>query len=988
MQENPEIVLTEQFISFFNSSGEIQYSFIRIRKNENKYLQSSQVNPCCSILGMQENACAMCPLEVSLKTGNEFEVELQSVDSQWWTISSAPAFDVQGKLQGVFMFGKNSSLAKFHKAQAENSEEKYRLLFENSQEAIFIVQDDKFVFYNQKLSEITGYSKEELRKLTVNDVISKTKSNAVFLKLGKQRKEISVSNPIEIEINSKDNKELWISITTVNIEWENKPAILSFAYDITAKTVATQLLIKRDTQYRMLVENQTDLIVNTDKEGKLIYVSPSYCELFDKSEDELIGKSFMPLVHADDRLSTSIEFKKLSSPPHTCYMEQRAFTIKGWRWIAWSDKALVDENGNIISITGVGRDINEHKLAEIALLESERRLATLMANLPGMVYRCKNDKHWTMEFVSNGCYDLTGYSKDDLINSQKLSFNDIIHPDFRDKIWLQWQEAINEKQSYQGEYQIVTAKGNIKWVFEQGQAIFNPYGETIALEGFIQDITARKITDEELLLTTEKYRNLIDTALLGIYTTTLEGKLIFANEALVEMIGYTIEDAYELDSVIQLYKNPDDRLTLLSDLIKYKKLSNCELTWIHKNGNEITVLLSAILSDKQLTGMVMDITHRKQAENEVLKAKEKAEESDKLKSAFLSNISHEIRTPINGIIGFIDIILDEETDKEQKSHYADIVRKLSNQLLSIVNDVIEISKIETNQIVIRKSRFKITDCLKEVYNQYVKTSSKNNNQFLFLHDIHENIFINSDANYIKQILGYLIDNALKFTNNGMVEFGFREKEKFIEFYVKDNGIGINPKNHHLIFDRFRQIEEPLTRKYNGSGLGLAITKALVEMLGGSITLISEEGAGSEFSFCIPYQNEDSRNDEADGTIGTLKNKTILVCDDDDFGYLYIRKVLTKAGLICIRAEDGPSAIKHFNNNPAIDVIIMDMRLPGMSGVEATEILREKDKSIPILGFTAYAADDIDALKSKNLFNGFIFKPVDVPALIHLLRSFF
>lgn len=977
-------IVTEQFFSFINLSGDIEYSFIAINQNDEQFINHSKINPCCSVLNIKNLSCKFCPYTESINNGIPIEKEFQGENNQWWNVVSSPAYDINGNRQGSFLVGKNITEARNNIVRVETSEEKYKLLFENSQEAIFIIQANKIVFYNSKLLQITGYAAEELKLLSVRDFIKKSKTSTSLRRIDKQLNGKSESIPIEIEIVNKTKVSQWISLTLVNIEWEGKPAILSFAYDITAKTIATQMLEKRDEQYRLLVENQTDLLVNVDSEGRFLFVSPSYCEMFDKTEKELLGKSFMPLVHVDDRLSTVNAFELLKVPPHTCYMEQRAYTVKGWRWLAWSDKAMVDKKGNVMSVIGVGRDIHEHKLAEIALHESERKLATLMSNLPGMVYRCKNNKDWTMEFVSEGCYELTGYSPLDLVNSDKVTFNDIISPDFRLEVWENWQIAIINKQPYQGEYKIITNKGETKWVFEQGQAIYNAYGEVLALEGFIQDITARKIADAELSNTTEKYRNLIDSSLVGIYTTSLNGQLLFTNEALADMLGYTVEEAFQLGNVSELYKNPADREKLIRDLKQHKKLSNVELTWFTKNRNEITVLLSAVLSDNYLSGMVMDITHRKQSEVELLKAKEKAIESDKLKSAFLANISHEIRTPLNGIIGFIDILLDQETDKSQKEHYSGLINDLSARLLSIVNDVIEISKVETNQIILRKTEFNLARSLNQVYNQHLKNAEKNNNALRLSVDVADNTLLDSDEGYLKQILGYLLDNALKFTKNGIVEFGYRKKATVLEFYVKDNGIGINSKNHKLIFERFRQIEESLTRKYNGSGLGLAITKALVEMLGGTISVDSEPGIGSEFMFTIPFGSLNTPPTEI--TANVLKNKKILVCDDDDFGFLYIKKVLSKAGLICLRAEDGTMAIELCNKIEDIDVIIMDMRMPGLSGVETAIKIRETNKKTPILGFTAYNEKEMEVIIDKTIFNGFIYKPVDVSAMLQLINS--
>lgn len=979
-------LFSEQFFSYFTADGKSIYSFVSKSDDTKYYFDNPNDNPCCLILGVDVSTCNNCPLQRSILSNQAEEQEYLALDNQWWLISAAPAFDVNGICNGSFLSGKNITSYKHQRAEKEISESNFQLLFENSQEAIFVIQEGKIKTFNQKFCEITGYSREEIADVAIIELFDKRNSFSTYRKIVKLIRGNYYSQPFELKINNKHNTEQWVLLTSLEITWNNQSAVLAFANDITTKTIATNLLEKRDAQYKLLVENQRDLLVNIDQEGRFIYVSPSYCEMFGRKESELLGKSSMPLVHIEDRLITEVEFEKLKYPPYTSYIQHRAYSVNGWRWLAWSYKSIQDKYGNITSVIGVGRDIHEQKLSEIALLESERRLATLMSNLPGMVYRCKNDRSWTMEFVSNGCYDLTGYSSNDLINNSKVSFNDVIHPDFREEVWKNWQIAIEKKQVYVGEYKIVTSSGKIKWVFEQGQGIYNAYGSLTALEGFIQDITSRKLADEELSYTSEKYRNLIDSALVGIYTTSLEGELIFANDALSSMLGYTAEEAYKMNDILHLYKNIEDRNSFIRELHKHKKLTNVEMVWIHKSGAEVNVLLRAVLSDKYLSGMVMDITHLKRNELELYKAKEKAIESDKLKSAFLSNISHEIRTPVNGIMGFIDIILDKETTEDEKLQYTGLIRKMSTQLLSIMNDLIEISKIESNQIIIHKSDFRIGQCLKAVFDQHQKNAEKSGNTLVLFNSTSENEMLYSDEGYIKQIFSYLIDNALKFTNKGIVEFGCKSEDDNIRFYVKDNGIGIHPRNHKLIFERFRQIEDSLTRKYSGSGLGLAISKALVELLGGSISLISEEGFGSEFYFLIPTSCQDKPASQNFNQSELFQGKTVLVCDDDDFGYLYLRKILTKSGFMCIRADDGQSSIEMHNNTPNIDVIIMDLRMPGISGIEAAIKIREKDTKVPILGYTAYAEDDIGKLDVENIFNGFIFKPIDVPSLLALLKK--
>lgn len=644
-----------------------------------------------------------------------------------------------------------------------------------------------------------------------------------------------------------------------------------------------------------------------------------------------------------------------------------------------------DENGNF---AGVFQTVNNTsysstpnvKFAVDSLQESERRISTLLSNLPGVAYRCKNDKSWTMEFVSQGCFEITGYQPEDIIQNKKLSFNDLIVNEFRESIWTEWQKAIVEKRPFTGEYQIISAEGKLKWVWEQGQAVCNADGEVVALEGFIQDITSRKLTEITLFNSEAKYRDLFENALVGVYSTLINGEILIVNNALCRMLEYdSPADFVSIQNVIKVYAYPDEREKLIERMRPEGKLTEYELVWLTKSGKEITVLISAIINGDIISGMVMDITHRKQTEQKLLEQKEKAEQSDKLKTAFLANISHEIRTPLNGILGFADILLHQDISENDKGHYSNLIHNLSGQLLSIVNDVIEISKIETNQITLSFSQININHILQKLHSSFSKNAQDKNLILEFVSELTENqAYIYGDGPRLVQVLSHLINNAIKFTYSGSIHFGCKIVDKNLQFFVQDTGIGILPENREVIFERFRQVENSLTRKFGGSGLGLSISKALVEMMGGEISVNCDFGTGSTFCFTIPYMNVPpeklvKRNHHE--TKSCLHDIRILICEDDDFGYLYVNRVLTQAGALTFRANSGKQAIKFCQSDEAIDIIIMDLRMPVMSGNEAAEYIKKLRPSVPIIVSTASSSYEIEPLIKKSLFDGVVYKPI-------------
>jgi signal transduction histidine kinase/CheY-like chemotaxis protein len=394
---------------------------------------------------------------------------------------------------------------------------------------------------------------------------------------------------------------------------------------------------------------------------------------------------------------------------------------------------------------------------------------------------------------------------------------------------------------------------------------------------------------------------------------------------------------------------------------------------------------------KAMLEIFNDITLRKLSEIELVKAKEKAEESDRLKTAFLHNISHEIRTPMNGIVGFSALLSDPGQPEELRQSFADTIVQSSYHLLAIITDIIEISNIEANCVKIIKNETDLNSILKDIYNvSDLKAKSKNIGLSIKTTLENDAAKIQTDSTKLYQVLTNLVNNAIKFTTKGNIEFGYSLKNGNIEFFVSDTGIGIPAEHQSRIFDRFYQVESSLQRQYEGTGLGLAISKAYVEMLGGNIRVDSETGKGSTFCFTLPFEKSTGKDESENQTVRlydakSTRRKTILVAEDVESNFKLIRYYLSSLNAEIIMAENGKEAVEFFRLHPETDLILMDLKMPVMDGYAAIKLIREINAGIPIIAQTAFA-EDREKVKGSGC-NGFISKPFNKNQLIAAVNEF-
>jgi|GEM_PF-1646582 len=515
---------------------------------------------------------------------------------------------------------------------------------------------------------------------------------------------------------------------------------------------------------------------------------------------------------------------------------------------------------------------------------------------------------------------------------------------------------------------------------------------------------SKKLISRELQLTTS-----LDAAGQGLWDWNMEKKTIYFDKKWNELLGDEPKEYYLSFNEFVKKIHPEDWTKIKAILEKRVQEEtapfNLEFRVKKINGNWIWIygkgrIIEYTPDNKPLRmmGTIQDMTERIEFENELAEAKKRAEESDKLKSSFLANMSHEIRTPMNGILGFAEILKEPDLTPKERINYLQIVENSGNHLLNIINDIVDISKIEANLLKIHKEKYSVNEILNSLHQFFSQNRDiKKNNIRLILKKglLDEQSSILTDKTRLNQILTNIIGNACKFTTQGSIEFGYtKQDEKTLLFYVKDTGFGIPDNKLQSIFERFIQAETPSDRQQEGTGLGLAISEALIKLLGGKIWVESKVGKGSAFYFTIPYAVPVHFSDTLSGITSATPGvfdwheKTILIAEDIESNFYLIKIMLRSTKAEIIWATNGQEAVDLIKQNKNIDLVLMDIRMPVMNGYDATRLIKKMRPDLPVIAQTAYS---LDGDKNKSFEAGcdeYVTKPVNAGQLLAKINFFF
>ncbi len=884
--------------------------------------------------------------------------------------------------------------------QYEKELKKLTTAVEQSANTIVISDIEGNIEYtNPKFTELTGYTAEEALGQNARILNAGTQPKEYYAEMWKT---IADGKTWKGEFHNKTKKGdlFWEQVTITPIKNEDGKIanFLAVKEDITARREAEKALKESEEKYRRMIETSNDLIWMHDASGKTTFFNKQVEEATGYILEEWIGKSLAPLVLDKELPILEDVIDKALKGTASSYEFQLKIANGSYIILSVNTAPMVFDNV-VTGMFSFARDITQQKQDEqkiknalVKAEESELRFRALHdATFGGIAI---HDKGMILD-CNLGLSELSGYTVDELIGMDGLL---LIAKDSRDKVME------NILAGYEKPYEAfgVLKNGEKYPVRLEGRMI--PYkGKKVRVVEF-RDITYQKEAEMALVNSEAKQGALIENISDVIAVLDGNGIVKYKSPNIKVLFGWEPKDLVGKSGFRTVHKDDMERVQqeFYELLLKENSKKLIEYQYKCKNGLYKTIHCTAVnlVSNPKIEGILLnyhDISQQKISEINLKDALEKAKESDRLKSAFLANMSHEIRTPMNGILGFSSLLKEPGLTGDQQQKYIQIIEKSGNRMLSTINDIIDISRIESGQIDVTISEVNINEQIEYLNTFFKPEAEKKGLKLTFKRGLStQESIIKTDREKFYSILTNLVKNAIKYSHKGSIEFGYylKKESEFseLEFYVKDTGIGIPKERQKAIFERFVQADIEDKDVYEGSGLGLAISNSYAEMLGGTLRVESEVGIGSTFYFTIPYNTSKKmilrKEESSAGLELQIKKLKILIADDEETAELYLTLVLSKYNKEFLVVKTGGKAVEACRNNPDIDLVLMDIRMPDMNGYEATRQIRKFNKDVVIIAQTAFGlvGDKEKAIEAGC--NDYISKPIKKIELLEMIERIF
>ncbi len=954
-------------------------------------------------------------IEKLMKNGSDrFETHHRRKDSSIFDVEVSTQYqDIDGGRCVVFL--RDITDRKQAVNSLKKAEEKFSKAFKVCPEALTIIsiEDGTFIDVNDAFISATGFLRDEVIGHTTIEL-------DLWIDMNERQRYLNemLSNGfikfMEFHFRMKNKEIRDYLVSGDSIELDGKKCSINFYIDITERKLAEQALRDNEHKYRTVIENIHEALIMEDVEGNLIYANNEFYEMFGYPKDQkgLLLKDYTSTNSYQQILDR--HNRRMDGEP----VEQE-FQYEGVRsdgTLIWLEARVspLYENGRIIGTLSLEQNITERKKAEELLKHNEEKYRTLFeANVDGISIFFANADNSISNFVevNESAAKMLGYTREEFLQLSPLDLEEIDD----EKIILERQMKLMQNGFINFETELKHKDGSISTVDMITNAI--RFDNRFALMNIVRDITEKKKAEEFLSQHRAELKAIYDFSPVMMCVVNADRRIVFANPAFTELTG-TPEDlligghACGVFGCINALDDPrgcgfgnncqNCKLkSAMEDTLKNATghLNIEHTTTLVANGKarEVSLLGSTAYIERNnqphLILCLHDISERKQAEQELMLAKDKAEQNDKLKTSFLQNISHEIRTPLNGIMGFSSLLKDsDDIDKEERNEYIDIITSSSNRLLGIINDVLEMSRLSSGLIKCHNSAIKIDEIIKYYGSVYAsKIQSKDLKFIITATPDSKTLTILLDKDKLYQILSNLFNNAIKFTKQGEIEFAISIKNDNLVLSIRDTGIGIIEEYIDKIFDRFWQYEAFSRTSFGGTGLGLSISKEIANIIDVEIEVNSLYGSGSTFSIIIPgkyiMNNQDDKHADdtsANSTID-LSDKTILVVEDEVTNYIYLEKLLEKEKAEIFWVENGLDAVD-IAKNMDFDLILMDIKLPIMDGIEATRLIKQFKPNMVIVAQTAYTTPEDREKALSAGCDDFISKPMRKEDLYKILKS--
>jgi len=877
--------------------------------------------------------------------------------------------------------------------QIKESEEYFRFLSDSSFEGIIIHDNGVILDVNATLLNITGYSREEIiGKNLLAQFIDIKDHDKIYNRINSE-----VVKPYVLKAFKKDGTFRHVEIEAREIQYKGKKARIAAVRDISERYQLQEEIRKGRERLNRILDNLPGVAYNSQNntDWTMNFVSRGSSLLFGYAPEELTNETnvkYTDLIHPDDKVRVRETIQKAIDKDESFEVEYRVYNKQNQiKWV-WERGKAFNVN-NDFYLEGFISDITKRKKLEIA---NELFLKAIEASPVSIII---TDKQGIIEYVNPFFENLTGYTKSEVIGKSPRFLTSGNHSE---EFYQNLQQTIQSGQIWHGEIRNHKKSGENYWEQIVISPIYNNQGEITHFVSVGEDITEKKQTLKELQRAKEEAEHnearfkALHNASFGGIAIHDKGIILDCNEGLSRITGYSYEELKGMDGLLLIAEEQRD---LVQKHIQEQYSKPYETVGLRKNGQTYPLRIEGkmIPYNNKMVRVTefRDITEQKKIEQELVRAKEKAEQSDKLKSSFLANMSHEIRTPMNGILGFTELLKDRELSNQQRTEFIEVIQTSGERMLNTINDIIDISKIESGLVIANMQDINLPALINELHIFFeqsmkqkeitFKVNENNGNPVTLLH---------TDPDKLNSILTNLIKNAYKFTSTGTIEFGYTTNSSHINFFVKDTGVGIPQKRQKAIFERFVQADIADSRVFEGSGLGLSITKSYTEMLNGTISLESEVGKGTTVYVSLPLRATTNSHQSTPADLqlidrGLPENKLkILIAEDDPISIELLKLLVRDIASEILVANNGKEAVEMARNNPNINLILMDIKMPVMDGYTATKMIRGFNTSVNIIAQSAFAQPEDIKRATEAGCNDFVLKPILKAKLYESIEQLF